>query len=510
MLEAYGSAFGILFTPPFLPLLALLLGTGLGLISGAMPAGGLPVLVVMLGFAYHLDPYIAIPIVIGHMAVNGTTDPIPCILMGIPGSSSAQATILDGYPMAKQGMAGQALAAAYFASLLGGLIGALGLALVIPLARPIINFFGSPEFFMMALLGIAIVGIVSSGALVKGLLAGAFGLSLGLVGFDSIAGIPRGTLGIDYLWDGLPLIPAIIGLFAIPELLDMVVSDTPIARRRMDELVAGVNTGRLEGIRMVLRHKLLVLRSSLVGLLVGIMPGVGGSTAHWLAYAQARQSERDAYKTFGTGDVRGVIAPESANNSIDGGVLIPTLTFGLPGSAGMAIMLGFLVLLGIQPGPEMLGKNVHITVLIAVCLALANVVATLVALFFTPQLAKISTVPPNVLVPLVVAMLTLSAFQARASVGDLLAVAVFAGIGWYMKRYGWPRPPIVIALVLGEQMEKYLWLSVNTYGWSMLARPQVLVLLAITIVSVYSTLRLERRTNREIALSTQDVSVPTN
>ncbi len=259
--------------------------------------------------------------------------------------------------MAKQGMAGQALSAAYFASLLGGLIGASGLALVIPLARPIVNFFGSPEFFMMALLGIAIVGIVSSGALVKGLLAGAFGLSLGLVGFDSIAGIPRGTLGIDYLWDGLPLIPAIIGLFAIPELLDMVVSDTPIARRRMDDLLAGVNTGRLEGIRLVLRHKLLVLRSSLVGLLVGIMPGVGGSTAHWLAYAQARQSERDAYKTFGTGDIRGVIAPESANNSIDGGVLIPTLTFGLPGSAGMAIMLGFLVLLVSSPGRRCWGRT---------------------------------------------------------------------------------------------------------------------------------------------------------
>src|SRR5215212_217450 len=200
MLEAYGDAFTRLFTPPFLPILALLLGTALGLISGAMPAGGLPVLVVMLGFAYHMDPYIAIPIVIGHLAVAGTTDPIPCILMGIPGSASAQATILDGYPMAKNGQAGQALSAAYFASLIGGLIGALGLALIIPVARPVLNLFGSSEFFMMSLLGVAIVGIVSSGAVVKGLLAATFGLSLALIGFDVIAGVPRGTFGIDYLW----------------------------------------------------------------------------------------------------------------------------------------------------------------------------------------------------------------------------------------------------------------------------------------------------------------------
>src|SRR6266508_1289518 len=443
MLEAYGDALTRLFTPPFLPFLALCLGVTLGLISGAMPAGGLPVAVVMLGFAYHMDPFLAIPIVIGHLAVFGTTDPIPCILMGIPGSASAQATILDGYPMAKQGMAGRALSAAYFASLLGGLIGALGLALMMPVARTVLNLFGSPEFFMMSLLGVAIVGVVSSGALVRGLLGAAFGLAIATVGFDIVAGIPRATFGIDYLWDGLPLIPVIVGLFAIPELLDMVISDSPIVRSRMDDLVADVNKGRMQGIRDVLVNKWLVTRASLIGLIVGMMPGVGGSTAHWLAYAQARQTEKDADKTFGTGDVRGVIAPESANNSIDGGILIPTLAFAIPGSAGMAIMLGFLILLGLQPGPDMLSKNLNITALIALCLAIANVLATLVALFFTPQLSKIAVMRPNLLVPLVLAVLTLSAFQANNLIGDFIVVTVFTGVGWFMKRYGWPRPPII-------------------------------------------------------------------
>lgn len=498
MLEAYGDAFTRLFTPPFLPFLALCLGVTLGLISGAMPAGGLPVAVVMLGFAYHLDPFIAIPIVIGHLAVAGTTDPIPCILMGIPGSSAAQATILDGYPMAKQGLAGRALSAAYFASLLGGLIGALGLVLLIPVAREIINLFGSPEFFMMSLLGVAIVGIVSSGALVRGLLGAAFGLAIATIGFDPVAGIPRATFGLDYLYDGVPLIPVIVGLFAIPELLDMIISDTPIARQRMDTLVKDVNKDRMAGIRDVLENKWLVVRSSLIGLIIGIMPGVGGSTAHWMAYAQARQTEKGAMKSFGTGDVRGVIAPESANNSIDGGILIPTLAFAIPGSAGMAIMLGFLILLGMQPGPDMLTKHLNITALVAISLALANVMATLVALFFTPTLAKIAVLRPNRLVPIVLAVLTLSAFQANSSVGDLVVLTAFAAIGWFMKKSGWPRPPVIIALVLSHQLEKYFWLSLNTYGWSMLARPQVLIILAITIAAVVYTLRVEMQANREM------------
>jgi TctA family transporter len=498
MLEAAASAFNHLFT--FLPMLALVVGTFFGLISGAMPGGSLPFLVVLMGFAFHLDPYIAIPLAIGHMAVTSTTDAIPCILMGIPGSASAQATILDGYPMAKQGRAGEALAAAYFASLLGGIIGAIALAASLPVARALLRLFGSPEFFLMGLIGIAMVGIVSSGALVKGLLAGTLGLAIAMVGFDPISGVPRATFGIQYLWDGLPLIPVIVGLFAIPEFLDMVISDSPIARERMDLLKRDVNKGRVEGIKAVLRHKFLVLRASLIGVFIGIMPGVSGSTAHWLAYAQAMQTEKGARETFGKGDIRGVIAPESANNSVDGGDLIPTVTFGIPGSGGNAVFLGFLILLGFQPGPQMLTSHLDILLLMVWCLALANIIATVVALYFTPLMAKISLVRPNVLVPVVMAMLTISAFQATRTMGDLVVVAAFAGLGWFMKRYGWPRPPIIIALVLTKLLEKYLWLSVNTFGLAMLARPQFVVMLALTVLAVFYSLGTQAKARQRVEL----------
>ena len=492
MIEAYFDAGGKLFT--LWPFLALALGVAIGLINGALPAGGsIPLLIILMGFAYGMDPYVAIPLVIGAMAVNGTTDPIPCILLGIPGSASAQATILDGHPLAQQGRAGYALSAAYASSLIGGLIGAVALALFVPVARGFLTLFGSVEFFILSLIGIAIVGVVSTGALIKGLLGAAFGLAIALIGVDPITGTER-LVAVEYLWDGIPLVPAIVGLFAIPEILDLVVSDKPIARAQLDleRVQADIRSQRGEGIRVTLRHKFLVMRASLIGLFVGMMPGVGGSVAHWLAYVQALQTEKGASKTFGTGDIRGVIAPESANNSIDAGVLMPTLAFGIPGSGQMSIFLGFLILLGLQPGPMMLNQHLDLTLLMAWALAVANVIATVIALYFTPQLARIAAVNPNVLAPIVLAMLFLSGFQTNRSMGDLILICALFGIGWFMKRYHWPRVPIILGLVLAEPLEKYMWLSLNTYGVAMLARPQVWCLVGLSLLSVILSLRAQR------------------
>jgi putative tricarboxylic transport membrane protein len=486
---------------------SLVLGVGLGLITGALPAGAnLPVLVVLMGFAFHLDPFVGVAIVIGHLAVGGTTDPIPCILMGIPGSASAQATVLDGYPLARKGRAGYALSVAYTASLMGGLIGAAGLLLSIPVARQVLKVFGSPEFFILGLMGIAVVGIVSSGALLRGLLAGCLGLTLALVGTDPVRGVTRATLGWEFLWDGFGLVPAIVGLFAIPEILNLVVSGSPIAKVDMDRMLKSVNEGRKEGILEAWHHKWLVVRSSLVGLFIGMLPGVGGAAAHWMAYAQARQTEKGGTKTFGTGDIRGVIAPESANNSIDGGILIPTLTFGIPGSGGMAIFLGFLILLGFQPGPIMLENNMNVVLFIVLCLALANVMATIVALGFTPQLARIASVPPNVLGPLILSLLAISVFQATDDLRSFVMVGFFALLGWFMKRYGWPRPPILISLVLAKGLEKYLSLSMNTFGWEILIRPQSLILIGLGLAAVYFLLRVQKDTQRVAAIVETPVS----
>ena len=313
MWEASVSAAQQLFSPG--PLIAFAIITPLALFNGVMIAGGVPVFILLLSFASQLDPFIALPAAVFYAAANDATEPIPSILIGVPGSRGSQATIIDGYPMARQGRAGEALGAVYLSSLIGGLVGAACLMAVLPVAREILKVFGSAEFFLLGLLGIATVALLSTGAMVKGLLTAAFGLAIALIGFSPISGEVRADLGIGYLWEGLPLVPMLLGLFAIPELANLVVSNTSIATDRLDEVLAGSSGDVKKGMRAALRHKWLIVRSSLIGAFVGMMPGLGAVPAHWIAYAQARQTEKGASETFGTGDIRGVIAPEASNNS---------------------------------------------------------------------------------------------------------------------------------------------------------------------------------------------------
>ena len=498
LFDAAGEAIGRMAA--WQPMLALLIGVVVGVLNGAMPGGAVPSLVVLLGFAYGLDPLIALPLAVGMVATVATGDTLPAVLLGMPGSTSGQATILDGNPLARQGKAGVALSAAYFASLLGGIVGAIFLFVTIPFARPVVNSFGASEFFVLGLVAIAVVGVVSSGALVRGLLAGVFGLLIASVGFDDSTGVHRLTFGADYLWDGIHIVPVVIGLFALPEFFDLIVSDVPIARRAggMGE-AANASAQRIEGMRAVVRNWLLVFRSAGMGLFVGLLPGIGGSLAQWLSYASARQTVRGGTQTFGTGDIRGVIAPESANNAVDGGQLVPTLFFGVPGSVGMALFLGLLVILGLQPGPQMLNEDLPLTLTIAFSLVLANVFATGIALWFTPLLTRIAFVRPNVLVPLVLAVMTIAAFQANRAIYDLLIMLAFGGLGYFMKSYGWPRPPIIIAVILGSIIERNYGLATGQYGWGIFTRIPVIIIVLIAVGTGLYTVWIQRSVTRNRA-----------
>ena len=501
MFEAGGEAIGNL--ADWKPILALIVGVVVGVLNGAMPGGAVPSLIVLLGFAYGLDPYIALPLAIGMVATVPTGDTLPAVLLGMPGSTSGQATILDGNPLARQGKAGVALSAAYFSSLLGGIIGAIFLFLTIPVARPIVNTFSAAEFFVLGLVAIGVVGVVSSGALLRGLIAGAFGLLIASVGYDDATGAHRLTFGQDYLWDGIHIIPVVIGLFAIPEFFDMVVSDVSIARRT-EVSQADASAQRREGMVSVLRNWLLVVRSAAMGVFVGLLPGIGGSLAQWLSYASARQTVRGGTETFGTGDIRGVIAPESANNAVDGGQLVPTLFFGVPGSVGMALFLGLLIILDVRPGPDMLNNQLPLTMTIAFSLVMANVLATGLALGFTPLLTRIAFVRPNVLVPLILAVMTIAAFQANRSIHDLVVMLAFGALGYFMKTYGWPRPPIIIAVILGGIIERFYGISSGAFDWvnfsspteGVFTRPAVIIIIAIAVGTAAYTVRMQRSVNR--------------
>lgn len=494
MWEAAIVAAEKLFSPG--PLLVMLVMLPISLISGLMPGGNLPIAVILLGFAGYVDPWITVTAVVFFLAASDITEPVPSILMGIPGARSAQATILDGYPLAQKGLAGVALGASYMCTLVGGVIGAVALLLALPISRELLKLFGSAEFFLLSLLGLLCVAIVSAGAFVKGILTAAFGLAIALIGFSPITGVVRANFGIDYLWEGVPLAPVVIGLFALPEVIDLVVSNTPIARERLDTMLREADRDVYRGMREALRHKWLLVRSSLIGTFVGMMPGIGSSGAHWIAYAQARHTEKGGLETFGKGDIRGVIAADSANNSVDGGVLIPTVVFGIPGSGGMAILLAILVLSGVQPGPAMLTQHLDLTISLVYTIAFANIIVVPIMLFFAPAMTRIAAISPNVLAPIIIGLVTLAAYQATYAMEDLVLVLGFAVLGLFMKRYGWPRPPILIAVVLAEIVEKYLWLSANTYGWTMFQRPQFLGIIAMMILVMVVSLRMQQDAKR--------------
>ena len=459
-------------------LLMLVSGVVMGLSIGILPGlGGIVGMTILLPVIYGMDPHSAFGLLIGMVAVIPTSDTFPSVMMGIPGSSASQATIMDGYPLAKKGEAARALGAAFTASLIGGLFGALVLTLIIPIARPIVLAFGSPELFMLALLGMSMVGVLSGNKPLRGILAAGIGVMIGALGDAPAVPEYRYTFGIDYLMDGVPLVVVGLGLFAFPEIVDLLIKGRSISD------VATLGKGWLDGVKDTLRHKFIVLRCSVIGVIVGFLPGLGGSVVDWIAYGHIIQTSRDRDK-FGKGDIRGVIAPESANNAKEGGGLIPTFLFGIPGSGSMAVFLGGLLILGIQPGPSMVTDNVDLVYTAIWSLALANVFGAILSIALSKPITRLTVVPFSYLAPFMVLIITFACYQATRSWGDLVALLLMGILGWFMKQYGWPRPAALIGFVLAGNLETYLFISVQRYGFSWFTRTGVIVLAAIIIGSL--------------------------
>ncbi|WP_163269260.1 tripartite tricarboxylate transporter permease [Chelativorans alearense] len=455
------------------------LGVVLGLAVGILPGlGGIVGLSLLLPFIYGMDQTSALAMLIGLVAVIPTSDTFASVLMGIPGSTASQATVLDGFPLSKQGQAARALAAAFSASLLGGLFGALVLTGFVVIARPLILSFSSPELFALTVFGLSMVGVLSGSNLAKGIATAALGLACGTIGAAPATGEYRMEFGSLYLMDGLPLVIVALGLFAVPEIVDLLRSQSAIAKE------ATLGKGWIEGVKDTWREKWLALRCSGLGAMVGAIPGLGGSVVDWIAYGHVVQTSKDRSR-FGKGDIRGVIAPESANNAKEGGGLVPTLLFGIPGSGSMAVFLAGLILLGLQPGPAMADRNLEITYTIVWSLALANVLGTVLCIVAAPGIARLTTIRYALIAPFMIMVISFAAFQATRSLYDLVALLAMGVVGVLLKRFGWPRPAFLIGFVLATQAERYLYQAVQFSGWSFLNRPLVIAIIVLTVASVW-------------------------
>jgi TctA family transporter len=481
MLETMQSAFLGLMNIHHLSY--MMLGIVVGLLVGIMPGlGGIAGMSLLMPFVYGMDPVSAIALLIGMVAVIPTGDTFTSVLMGIPGSSASQATVLDGYPLAKKGQAARALSAAFTSSLLGGVFGAVMLTGFVLVAKPIILLFSTAELFMFAVLGLSVVGVLAGASIVRGVAACGLGIMFGAIGAAPATGESRFDLNLDYLQDGIPLAVMGLGLFAIPELADLI--------RRQSSIASGstLGSGWLQGAKDTFRHWFLVLRCSTLGTIIGAIPGLGGGVVDWIAYGHVVQSTKDTAQ-FGKGDIRGVIAPESANNALQGGALMPTLLFGIPGSGSMAVFLGGMVLLGMQPGPSMVTTDLGLTYTIAWTLAIASVIGAFICFLFAAPISRLTFIPFNLIAPAMIMLICFAAFQARRDMTDLLLLFGLGILGIFLRRFGWPRPAFLIGFVLSGQVEAYLYQAVQFNGWGFLTRPGVLIIGALAIASLMMAVR---------------------
>jgi TctA family transporter len=464
-------------------------GIGLGLVIGMLPGiGGLGGLALLIPFTHAMDAHTALAFLIGMWAVTATSDTIPAILFGVPGAVGSAATVLDGHPMAKRGEAGRAFGASFSSSIVGGVFGAVLLAVSIPILRPFMLAIGTPELLAVCVLGLTLVASVSQGNILKGLIVALFGVLVAAVGDEAQSGQLRWTfddIAGTYLDDGVPIECIALGLFAVPELIDMAIARTNMgSTQRLD----GLFREQMRGVRDVIQNWKLILNSSFLGVVLGSVPGMGAAVIDWIAYGSAARMVKGASETFGKGDVRGLIAAESANCSREGGALIPTLAFGVPGSPSMALLLGAFLAHGIAPGPKLLDTQLDVTYTLVWSLALANVVGAGVCFLSANPLARIATLRAGILIPTVFAVCFVGAYQGSLSFGDLVVLVSFGLIGWTMKRHGWARAPLILGFVLGKLIEKYLFISVGRYQFEWLQRPGVIAIFAITVLVLASPL----------------------
>lgn len=441
-------------------------------------------LAILLPVAYTAPTNEALAMLVSVASVTGTANTLTGVLFGIPSTAAGVAVTFDGYPLTRRGEGVRAVTAGLFSALIGGILGAVALAVLLPITQPLVLAVGTGEFFALILLALAIIAAVGRQDTNKALISGGLGIMLSLVGQQASTGVVRFTGGSLYLFNGLPLIPVLIGLFALTEMLKLAA--------RPERALGGTTSGPLafgqvrRGLLDVVVHWPILALGSIVGVIVGLIPGLGSTAAQFISYGQAARFAKNG-ANFGKGAIEGVIAADAATNSKEGGALLPTLVFGIPGSESAAILLTALVTVGIAPGPTFYQQHSDLLWMFVFVLVISHVVATLFVMTLIKPIQLLTRMRVGLTMPIILAIALWGAFSTDSSVGDIVLVLVFGVVGYVMELGGYSRANLIIGLVLGTLLEQNYNLATQIYGLSFLDRPLVAVLLALTILIPLST-----------------------
>jgi TctA family transporter len=485
-MDAIFAGFGLLGSQTYW--LAFLTAVGMAAVAGLLPGVSASLLMALAVpfIVFNIqDPVIGIAMLATITAVEEMLDVLPIVALGHPGGG--QVTFIEARPLSSRGHAARVLGFVYTVSAMGGLIGAVALLLVMPVIKPFILQFSFAEIGAMGLFGVAMVGALSRGAMVKGILAAAFGMLLSTIGLSVFTGEERFTFGSLQLREGLPIIATAIGLFALPEMFDLTMTRKAIAGRAENLRTREV----FRGVGLAFRYWQLVLRHSILGVFLGAIPGVGSRVVSWLSYGIGISLAKNRHH-FGKGSYKGLVFSESVQSAKEGGQAIPTLALGLPGGQSWVFVLIAMLAYGVSPGPQMLSQHGDIVTLIVVSMVMGNAALAVIGILWSGHLAKLTRVPYPLLGAVIIPLALLSAFQETRHWTAIPIVLAFAALGLLMKQYRWPRPPLILGFILGGIVEENLLSAISLYGVDgMLQRPLTIALLvlAVAIAVFFARLR---------------------
>ena len=477
MVENFLYALSVVFM--WQNILLIFVGTGVGMLFGALP--GLTVtlaVTLVLPFTFDLSPESGIVLLTGVYCAGTYAGSISAVLINTPGTPSSVATAWDGYPLTCNGRSYEALGIALHASVLGGLISTIALIFFAPMLAKTALAFGPPETFALTFFGLMIISRVSGKSLIKGLVAALFGLLIATVGVDPIMGVSRFAFDTTFLYGGVGMIEVFIGIFAIAEIFNQIGKRASSRRVTKDE--EKKNTLHW---REIVPHYITVIKSSVIGIVIGVIPGTGGSIASFIAYDEAKRSSKEP-ELFGKGSLEGIAASESANNGVTAATLIPTLTLGIPGNTVAAIFLGALLIHGLTPGPQLFVDQGGLMYTIMVSFIMANIVMYFQARVALKWFNKIVNIPAAILLPIILTMCLIGAFSLSNSLNSIVVCLIFGCIGYAMIKHEYPTAPLVIALILGRMVEESFRQSVILSDGSamiFLTRPISLIFFILTV-----------------------------